>query len=144
MGWYYNKWKERKNLPKSDEISSWKYTNTQSNIRRHFTTCSHTFTLFCLRNASGIAKISQVSMCLFTFNWRSHHFSGEFFLSFHLLTYLYFGTFLSTWVDTTLGLYFLYCGRLLARTAFLVSRRLVSRDETGRHKVCSWLENLIF
>ena len=41
------------------------------------------------------AGISQVHMCLCTFNQKSRHFSGVFSLSFHLLSYLYFGTFLS-------------------------------------------------
>ena len=36
-------------------------------------------------------------LCSCTFNRRSCHFFGEFSLSFHVSSYPYFGTFLSTW-----------------------------------------------
>ena len=58
------------------------------------TAFSHTFTIFWSRKASVIAKTSQVSVCLCAFNRISHHFSDVFSLSFYLLSYPYFGTFL--------------------------------------------------
>jgi hypothetical protein len=65
------------------------------------TACSHTFTVFWLRKASVIAKIYQVSVCLglcITFIWRSLHFLVRVFPFFsYLLSFLYFGTFLSMW-----------------------------------------------
>jgi hypothetical protein len=89
-------------LSQSEE-SNCMWTHGKNGITRvfmkgwHFTMCLRTFTLFWSRKASVIAKISQVSLCLCTFNRRSCHFSGEFSLSFHSLSYPYFGTMLSTW-----------------------------------------------